>query len=87
MDDTDAKDSKGGADPKGDDAYADMGADDINDPMWRERGDAEHDEERNHVFLVGTDLGSPLIKDSFPFRESEEGRAQGGRYQVTEGCS
>jgi len=87
MDDTDAKDSKGGADPKGGDTDADVGADDINDPVWRERGDAEDDEKRNHVFLVGTDLGCPLIEDSFPFRESEEGRAQGSRDQVTEGCS
>lgn len=74
MNHTDAEDSKGGAGPEGDDADADMGANDINNPVWGQRRDAEYDEKRNHVFLVGADLGGPLIKDSFPFRESKEGR-------------
>ena len=75
MDHTDAEDPKGGADPERDDPDANVGTDDINDPVWGKRGNAEYDEKRDHVFLVGADLGGPLIKDSLPFRESEEGRA------------
>ena len=83
VDDGDAEYAQKRADPKGDKADADMGRDDIDDPVRREGGDTEKDEKGDHIFLVGGYLVGPFIQDCFPPGEGEEGRAEGSRDEIT----
>lgn len=86
MYDSDTKDTKPSATPKRKETDADMGTDDVDDPVRGEWCDAEDDEERDDiVFLLAKFLG-PCVETSLPLGNGEESGAKGGTDEIAE-CS
>ena len=72
VDDSHTEDAEGSADPKGDKAYTNVRAYNIDDPMRRQRCDSEHDQKRQHVLLVVLDLACPLVHERLPPRQGQQ---------------
>lgn len=85
VNDGDTKHTKPGGYPKRDKADSDMGTDDIDDPVWRQRGNAKDDEERNDVVLLRGKFAGPFVETGFPFRDGEQCGTEGSTDEVAEG--
>lgn len=59
-----------------------MGTDDVDDPVWGERCDAEDDEERDDVVPLLAKFFGPSIEVSLPLGNGEEGGAKGGADEI-----
>ena len=77
VDDCDTEHTEPGAYPKRNGPDSNMWADHIDDPVWRQRSDAEDDQERNDVFLLCGEFAGPFVKTKFPFRDCEKSRTEG----------
>lgn len=75
--------------PKWDELDANVGTDDVNDPVWGEGGYAEDDEKGDHVVSMLDEFVGPGVETGLPRGKGEEGRAECGADVVTEhraGC-
>jgi hypothetical protein len=82
-----AKDTQPRACPERDEPNPDVWTDDIDDPVWREGGNAENNEEGYNVIFLGAKFFGPFIKTGFPPGDSEKGGSKGSTNEVAEGGS
>lgn len=80
--DGDTKDTKPSACPERHETDANVGTDDVYDPVRGKRRDAEDDEERNDVVLLLTEFFGPCVETSLPLWNGEECGAKGGADKV-----
>jgi hypothetical protein len=86
VDDSHTEDAEGSADPKGDKAYTNVRAYNIDDPMRRQRCDSEHNQKRQHVLLVVLDLACPLVHERLPPRQGQQRGPKCRRNEIAERC-
>jgi len=85
VDDCDTKHPEPGACPKRNEPDANVWADDIDDPVGRQRSDAEDDQERNDVVFLRVEFAGPFVETRFPFWDCEKSRTEGRADEVAEG--
>ena len=76
------KDTEPGAQPKRKETDADVGTDDVDNPVGGEGRDAEDDEERNDVVHLLAKLLGPFVEVSLALGDGEKGGAEGGADEI-----
>ena len=59
-----------------------MGTEHVDDPMGREGGNAQDDEEADDIVLLGLNLLGPNVEFRFPLGHGEQRWSQSGAYKV-----